>query len=94
MSKNNSGNQPPTVLFGLMTGAMLTAAFLAMMAAIIPQLMLLVLVAAGGIAFLALQYFAWARWLYPLVVKLEEQAKTPMPTQNTTNQHPDTNTPR
>ncbi|MEY2724776.1 MAG: hypothetical protein RLZZ458_643 [Planctomycetota bacterium] len=75
MTKNNSGNQPPTVLFGLMTGAVLSAAFLAMMAAIIPQLMLVVLVAAGGIAFLALQYFAWARWLYPLVVKLDQQKK-------------------
>jgi hypothetical protein len=58
-----------------MTGAVLSAAFLAMMAAIIPQLMLVVLVAAGGIAFLALQYFAWARWLYPLVVKLDQQKK-------------------
>lgn len=88
MSKNNLGNQPPTVLFGLMTGAMLSAAFLAMMAAIIPQLLLLVLVAAGSIAFLTLQYFAWARWLYPLVVKFEEQKNEHLPNQTANNQQP------
>ncbi|MEY3457812.1 MAG: hypothetical protein RL215_969 [Planctomycetota bacterium] len=90
MSKNNDGRQPPTVLVGLMAGAMLSAAFLAMMAAIIPQLLLVVLVAVGGAAFLALQYFAWARWLHPLVVKLEQQEKRteadPI-NRNTTEQH-------
>lgn len=65
--------QPPTVAIGLMVVLMGSLGFLAMAAAVMPQFLLMVLVGLGMVLFFAVQYFAWARWLYPRLVRAEQE---------------------
>ena len=63
--------QPPTVAIALMIGFVLSAAFVALAAVVIPGVVLMVLAGFGLFLFFVLQYFLWARWLYPIVMKME-----------------------
>lgn len=65
--------QPPTVLIGLMAIGACSLAFIGMAAVVMPQFLLMVLVGIGMVLFFAAQYFIWGRWLYPLVVRQEQQ---------------------
>jgi len=65
--------QPPTVLIGLMAIAACSLAFIGMAAVVMPQFLLMVLVGIGMVLFFAAQYFVWGRWLYPLVLRQEQQ---------------------
>ncbi|HQX51179.1 MAG TPA: hypothetical protein PLR25_14790 [Planctomycetaceae bacterium] len=63
--------QPPTVAIALMIGAVLAMAFVALTAVVIPGVLLMVVAGFGLFLFFVLQYFLWARWLYPIVMKME-----------------------
>lgn len=56
-----------------MSALMMCLGFTAIAAAVMPQFLLMIFVGVGMIVFFALQYFAWARWLYPIVVRKERQ---------------------
>lgn len=78
--------QPPTVAIALMIGFVLSAAFVGLAAVIIPGVLLMVLAVFGLFFFFVLQYFLWAKWLYPIVMKMEagsmnEQAQPPIAVQ-------------
>jgi fatty acid desaturase len=73
MTRKTPGNQPPTVTIALIVGLMMCLCFTAIAAAVMPQFLLMIIVGIGMILFFALQYFAWAWWLYPIVVRKEQQ---------------------
>ena len=68
--------QPPTVAIALMIGFVLSAAFVALTAAIIPGVLLMVVAGFGLFLFFVLQYFLWAKWLYPIVMRMEAGSVT------------------
>ncbi|MEJ7593882.1 MAG: hypothetical protein WKF77_20275 [Planctomycetaceae bacterium] len=63
--------QPPTVAIALFVGFVLSAAFVGLAAVVIPGVLLMVLAGLGMLMFFVLQYFLWAKWLYPIVMKME-----------------------
>ena len=63
--------QPPTVAIALFVGFVVSAAFTGLVAVVIPGVLLMVLAGFGMLIFFVLQYFLWARWLYPIVMKME-----------------------
>ena len=63
--------QPPTVAIALMIGFVLCVAFVALTAVIIPGVLLMVVAGFGLFLFFVLQYFLWAKWLYPIVMRME-----------------------
>lgn len=70
-SKQPPAAQPPTVAIALFIGFILSAAFVALVAVVIPGVLLMVVAGLGMVVFFVLQYFLWARWLYPIVMKME-----------------------
>lgn len=70
-SRQPPANQPPTVAIALFIGFILSAAFVALVAVVIPGVLLMVVAGMGMIMFFVLQYFLWARWLYPIVIRME-----------------------
>ncbi len=70
-SKQPPAAQPPTVAIALFIGFILSAAFVALVAVVIPGVLLMVVAGLGMVVFFVLQYFLWARWLYPIVIKME-----------------------
>lgn len=70
-SKQPPADQPPTVAIALFVGFILCAAFVALVAVVIPGVLLMVVAGLGMVVFFVLQYFLWARWLYPIVMKME-----------------------
>ncbi len=66
-----AASQPPTVAIALMIGFVLSVAFVALTAVIIPGVLLMVVAGFGLFLFFVVQYFLWAKWLYPIVVKME-----------------------
>ena len=66
--------QPPTVAIALFAGFVLSAAFTGLAAVVIPGVLLMVLAGFGMLIFFVLQYFLWAKWLYPIVMKMEEES--------------------
>ena len=67
--------QPPTVAIALMVGCMMTMCFVAIVAAVLPQVLFMVVTGAGLVLFFVAQYFLWARWMYPIVVRMEQDAE-------------------
>lgn len=70
-SKQPPPSQPPTVAIALFIGFILSAAFVALVAVVIPGVLLMVAAGLGMVVFFVLQYFLWARWLYPIVMRME-----------------------
>ena len=73
-SKQQPADQPPTVAIALFIGFILSAAFVALVAVVIPGVLLMVVAGLGMVVFFVLQYFLWARWLYPIVMKMEAKS--------------------
>jgi hypothetical protein len=67
-------SQPPTVAIALMVACMLAISFIAIVAAVLPQVLFMVATGAGLVLFFVAQYFVWARWMYPIVVRMEQDA--------------------
>ncbi len=67
-------SQPPTVAIALMVACMLAISFIAIVAAVLPQVLFMVATGAGLVLFFVAQYFVWARWMYPIVVRMEQKA--------------------
>ena len=65
---------PPTVALALFVGTGLSAAFVSLAAVVIPGVLLMVLAGFGLLFFFVLQYFLWAKWLYPVVLRLERES--------------------
>lgn len=63
--------QPPTVAIAVFVGFVLTAAFVGLTAVVIPGVLLMVVAGFGMLLFFVLQYFLWAKWLYPIVMRIE-----------------------
>ena len=63
--------QPPTVAIAVFVGFVLTAAFVGLTAVIIPGVLLMVVAGFGMVLLFVLQYFLWAKWLYPIVLRIE-----------------------
>jgi len=70
-SKQPPAAHPPTVAIALFVGFFLSAAFVALVAVVIPGVLLMVVAGLGMVVFFVLQYFLWARWLYPIGMKME-----------------------
>ena len=70
-SKQPPAAQPPTVAIALFVAFILSAAFVALVAVVIPGVLLMVVAGLGMVMFFVLQYFLRARWLYPIVMKME-----------------------
>ena len=67
---------PPTVAIGLFVGFVLSAAFVGLAAIVIPSVLRMVLAGFCMLVFMVLQYFLWAKWLYPIVMRMEAEAST------------------
>lgn len=56
-----------------MTAFVLVAAFVALVAVIIPGVLLMVVAGAGLLLLFVAQYFLWARWMFPIVQRWEQE---------------------
>ena len=52
---------------------MLSAGLIGIVAVVIPGVLLMVIAGFGLLLMFAAQYFLWARWLYPIVVRMEQR---------------------
>ncbi|MDA1230995.1 MAG: hypothetical protein O2856_09495 [Planctomycetota bacterium] len=69
-------SQTMTVPIALFVGLVLSAAFIGLVAVVLPGVLLMAVAGGGMLVFFALQYFLWAKWLYPIVMKMEAQNQT------------------
>jgi hypothetical protein len=72
LKKKPEASQPPTVAIALMVAFVLGAAFIGLTAVVIPGVLLMVVAGAGLVLLFVVQYFLWARWMYPIVQKWEQ----------------------
>jgi fatty acid desaturase len=72
LKKKPEASQPPTVAIALMVAFVLGAAFIGLTAVVIPGVLLMVVAGAGLVLLFVVQYFLWARWMYPIVRKWEQ----------------------
>lgn len=66
-------SQTMTVPIALFVGLVLSAAFIGLVAVVLPGVLLMAVAGGGMLVFFVLQYFLWAKWLYPIVMKMETQ---------------------
>jgi uncharacterized membrane protein YedE/YeeE len=71
--KKSESSQPPTVAIALMTAFVLTAGFVALVAVVIPGVLLMVVAGFGLLLLFVAQYFLWARWMFPIVQRWEQE---------------------
>jgi len=71
--KNSESSQPPTVALALMTALVLAAGFIALIAVVIPGVLLMVVAGFGLLLLFVAQYFLWARWMFPIVQRWEKE---------------------
>ena len=71
--KKPESSQPPTVAIALMTAFVLAAGFVALVAVIIPGVLLMVVAGFGLLLLFVAQYFLWARWMFPIVQRWEQE---------------------
>jgi len=64
-------SQPPTVAIALAVAGVLCTGFVALVAVVIPGALLMVFSGAGLMLMFAAQYFLWARWMFPIVQRME-----------------------
>lgn len=65
--------KPPTVALALMVLVLMSAGLIGIVAVIIPGVLLMVIAGFGLVLTFTAQYFLWARWLYPIVVRMERE---------------------
>ena len=71
--KKSESSQPPTVALALMTALVLAAGFIALIAVVIPGVLLMVVAGFGLLLLFVAQYFLWARWMFPIVQRWEKE---------------------
>ena len=71
--KKSESPQPPTVAIALMVAFLLAVAFIAMTAVVIPGILLMVVAGFGLTLLFVAQYFLWARWMFPIVTRWEQE---------------------
>lgn len=76
MTRRPEPQKPPTVALALLIALLLAGSLIAMIAIVLPGVLLMVI--SGGLLLLMFvaQYFLWARWLYPIVVRMEQDPGT------------------
>lgn len=80
MKNKHAPTQPPTVAIALMVAMVLTFGFVGIVAVVLPDVLLMVLAGFGLLLMFVAQYFLWARWLFPIVQRLErEKEQTTVP---------------
>ena len=62
-----------TIEFLLDQQAKMFAGLIGIVAVVIPGVLLMVIAGFGLLLMFAAQYFLWARWLYPIVVRMEQR---------------------
>jgi len=85
LKKKPDAYQPPTVAIALMVGFILAAGFTAMTAVVIPGVLLMVVGGFGLLLAFVAQYFLWARWLFPIVQRWEQEKEQQASEQSTPN---------
>lgn len=73
MNQKPSPSQPPTVAIALITGLALVVAMTGLIAVVLPDVLLMVIAGFGLLLTFVAQYFLWARWLFPIVQRLEQK---------------------
>ena len=71
--KKSESSQPPTVAIALMAAFVLAAGFVALVAVVIPGVLLMVVAGFGMLLLFVAQYFLWARWMFPIVQRWEQE---------------------
>ena len=71
MKNKPAPTQPPTVAIALMVAMTLAIGFIGIVAIVIPGVLLMVLGGFGLLMMFVVQYFLWARWLFPIVQRME-----------------------
>jgi fatty acid desaturase len=56
-----------------MTALVLAAGFIALIAVVIPGVLLMVVAGFGLLLLFVAQYFLWARWMFPIVQRWEKE---------------------
>jgi uncharacterized membrane protein YedE/YeeE len=56
-----------------MTAFVLAAGFVALVAVVIPGVLLMVIAGFGLLLLFVAQYFLWARWMFPIVQRWEQE---------------------
>jgi hypothetical protein len=56
-----------------MTALVLAAGFIALVAVVIPGVLLMVVAGFGLLLLFVAQYFLWARWMFPIVQRWEKE---------------------
>ena len=82
MKKKPDASHPPTVAIALMAGFILAAGFIAMTAVVIPGVLLMVVGGFGLLLAFVAQYFLWARWMFPIVQRWEQEKETKLSEQS------------
>ena len=80
--------QPPTVAIALMVAMTLALGFIGMVAVVIPGVLLMVLGGFGLLMMFVAQYFLWARWLFPIVQRMEREREAEAAQENSFNPRP------
>ena len=73
MKNKPAPTQPPTVAIALMVAMTLALGFIGIVAVVIPGVLLMVLAGFGLLIMFVAQYFLWARWLFPIVQRMERE---------------------
>ena len=73
MRNKPAPTQPPTVAIALMVAMTLAIGFIGIVAVVIPGVLLMVLGGFGLLMMFVVQYFLWARWLFPIVQRMERE---------------------
>ena len=75
MKNKPAPTQPPTVAIALMVAMTLALGFIGIVAVVIPGVLLMVLAGFGLLIMFVAQYFLWARWLFPIVQRMERESE-------------------
>ncbi len=88
MKNKPAPTQPPTVAIALMVAMTLALGFIGMVAVVIPGVLLMVLGGFGLLVMFVAQYFLWARWLFPIVQRMEREREAEAAQENSFNPRP------
>ncbi len=88
MKNRPAPTQPPTVAIALMVAMTLALGFIGMVAVVIPGVLLMVFGGFGLLMMFVAQYFLWARWLFPIVQRMEREREAAAAQENSFDPRP------
>lgn len=91
--KKPETTRPPTVALAMLVAFVLAAGLIAMTAVILPGVLLMVVAGFGLMIFFVAQYFLWARWMFPIMQRWEQEKSSREDLKAADDQKPDRSLP-